>query len=276
LIARVAARQHGVASLAQLFAAGFTPAGVRWRVLTGRLFRIHRGVYAVGHSGLSDLGRWKAATLALGPRAVLSHRSAAELWGLLPSGGGDPQVSVPYPASPGKRSGIRIYRSRTLVGTRTVSREGIPVTMPARTLGDLARIASPDVVRRATREAEKRGLPLDPDHVSEKSESDLEGDFLAICLRYGVPEPQTQVRFGRNRVDFFWPAERLAIETDGYIYHRGRQAMRDDNDRDIELELRGIRVVRIEDSRIADDPAGIARDVLGLLAVQREASGVSA
>jgi very-short-patch-repair endonuclease len=137
--------------------------------------------------------------------------------------------------------------------------------MPARTLADLARVASATEVRRATRTAEKRGLPLDPDLVAERTESDLELDFLAICRRYRVPAPEVNVRIGRYRVDFLWRASRLAIETDGYIYHRGRQAMRDDNDRDLELELLGFRVVRIDDSRIADDPAGVAAAILGLL-----------
>ena len=80
-----------------------------------------------------------------------------------------------------------------------------------------------------------------------------------------MPEPETQVRIGRYRVDFLWRRQRLVIEVDGYIYHRGRQAMRDDNDRDLELELLGFRVVRIEDSRIASDPSGVAAAVLGLL-----------
>jgi hypothetical protein len=138
--------------------------------------------------------------------------------------------------------------------------------MPARTLTDLARVASAPETRRAIRAAERLGLPLDPDHIPSRTESDLEGDFLAICRRYGIPEPELNVRIGRYRVDFLWRAVRLIIETDGYVYHRGRQAMRDDNDRDIELELLAFRVVRIDDSRIADDPAGVARAVLGLLA----------
>jgi very-short-patch-repair endonuclease len=265
LVARIAARQHGVVSLEQLMAAGLTPEAIKWRVRTGRLFRIHRGVYAVGHPGLTHHGRWKAATLALGSRAVLSHRSAAELWGLLRPKGGDPQVSLPYPASPLKRFGIRIYRSRSLAAARTTSREGIPVTMPAQTLADLARVATAAEVRRATRAAEKRGLPLDPGHVSDKTESDLERDFLTICRTHGVPEPEVNVTIGPYRVDFLWREERLVIETDGYIYHRGRRAMREDNDRDIDLELRGLRVTRIDDSRIAEDPAGVAKVVLGLL-----------
>lgn len=140
--------------------------------------------------------------------------------------------------------------------------------MPERTLADLARVASPADVRRATRAAEKRGLPLGEDHVSDRNESDLERDFLAICRAHGVPEPECNVRLGRHRVDFLWRAERLVIETDGYIYHRGRQAMRDDNDRDIELALRGLRITRIDDSRIDEDPGGVASSVLGLLGLR--------
>ena len=267
LIARIAACQHGLVTVAQLMRCGLTRNAIARRVKSGRLFRIHRGVYAVGHPGLTRHGVWKAATLALGPSAVLSHRSAAELWDLLPHSRRHPEATLPHPASPAKRASIKAYRSRTLARTRTTMRAGIPVTMPARTLTDLARVATPAEVRRATRAAEKRGLPLDPDHVSQKTESDLEDDFRAICRRYDVPEPECNMRIGRYRVDFLWREQRLVIETDGYIYHRGRQAMRDDNDRDLELELLGLRVVRIDDSRIADDPEGIARGVLGLLAL---------
>lgn len=265
LIARIAARQHGVITIQQLLIVGLTHHAVRSRVRAGRLYRVHRGVYAVGHSGLTTHGRWKAATLALGPRAVLSHRSAAELWELLSPNGAAPHVSLPYPASPAKRADIHIHRSRTLTRVRTTSRFNIPVTMPGRTLADLRRTLTPAEVRRATRAAETRGLPLDAGFVADKTESDLESDFLAICRRYRVPEPEVGVWIGRYRVDFLWRGQRLVIEVDGYIYHRGRQAMRDDNDRDLELELRGLRVVRIEDSRIASDPSGVAAAVLGLL-----------
>lgn len=266
LIARIAERQHGVVTVEQLIAAGLTRPAIARRVANGRLFQIHRGVYAVGHPGLTRCGEWKAATLALGPKAVLSHRSAAELWELLPPSTRRPEVTLPYPASPAKPANIKVYRSRTLARTRTTMKDGIPLTMPARTLADLARVATPAEVRRATRAAEKRGLPLDLDDVAEKTESDLEDDFRAICRRYGVPEPRCNVEIGPYRVDFLWPEHRLVIETDGYVYHRGRQAMRDDNDRDLWLELRGLLVVRIDDSLLADDPAGVAAGVIGLLA----------
>ena len=264
LIARIAARQHGVVTASQLLRSGLTRDGVLGRVRAGRLHPVHRGVYAVGHDGLTHHGRWKAATLAA-PRGVLSHRSAAELWELLPPSSAKPHLSVPYPASPARRADLTIHRSRTLARARTTSRDNIPVTMPARTLADLMSVASAADVRRATRTAEKRGLPLDPRYLSDRTESDLERDFLAICRRHRVPEPETQAWIGRYRVDFLWPLERLVVEVDGYIYHRGRRAMREDNDRDLELELAGFRVVRIEDTRIDEDPAGLAAAVLCLL-----------
>jgi hypothetical protein len=263
LVARIAGRQHGLATIEQLLRCGLSKDGVSRRVMAGRLFPIHRGVYAVGHPGLTNHGRWKAATLAI-PNSVLSHRSAAELWRLLRPQGGHPQITVPYPASPTPRRAIRITRSRTLASTRTTIRDGIPVTMPARTLIDLARVATPAKVRRATREAESRGLPLAHDHVSTRTDSDLEDDFFALCRRYDVPEKGAPV--ARFRVDFLWRPERLIAETDGYIYHRGRQAFRDDRIRDVGLELLGFTVVRFDDSRIAEDPAGIARDLRSLLA----------
>ena len=265
LIARIAGRQHGLVTIEQLRRCGLSGEAIAWRVTTGRLFRIHRGVYAVGHPELTDHGRWKAATLAV-PNSVLSHRSAAELWKVLRPKGGDPQVTVPYPASPTPRTGIRIFRSRTLAATRITSRDGIPVTMPARTLIDLARVATPAEVRRATREAEARGLPLAADHVSQRTRSDLEDDFFALCGRHRVPLPEKNVFVGGYEVDFLWRPERLIAEVDSYLYHRGHQAFKDDRHRDIDLELLGFKVVRFDDTRIAGDPAGIACAVLALLA----------
>src|SRR3954452_487476 len=87
-IAIIASRQHGVVSLRQLVEAGLSRSGVGRLVKEGRARRIHRGVYAVGHPGISQHGRWMAAALAVGDGAVVSHRSAAELWDLLKPAGG--------------------------------------------------------------------------------------------------------------------------------------------------------------------------------------------
>ena len=117
--AQIAARQHGVASSTQLEEAGLTPTQIRNRLRRGRLHRLHRGVYAVGHPGLSNEGRWMAAVLACGEGAVLSHRSAAELWTLLPAAKGDAHVTVPGRGGRGKRRGIHLHRSPSLTTTAT-------------------------------------------------------------------------------------------------------------------------------------------------------------
>jgi predicted transcriptional regulator of viral defense system len=111
-VAGIAARQHGVATFTQLKLAGLSRSGVYRRIAAGRLHRIHRGVYAVGHAGLPREGGWMAAVLACGDGAVLSHRSAAELWELLPAG--EASIHVTVPASRGgrrARHGLRIHRS---------------------------------------------------------------------------------------------------------------------------------------------------------------------
>src|SRR5215218_3861618 len=104
-VARIAARQHGVVTARQLYAAGVTKSSVSRRVAAGRLHRVHQGVYAVGHPGLSLHGRWMAAVLASGSQAALSHRSAATLWGLLRPAEGPVDVSVPSDSGRAPRRG---------------------------------------------------------------------------------------------------------------------------------------------------------------------------
>ncbi|MGH2954890.1 MAG: type IV toxin-antitoxin system AbiEi family antitoxin domain-containing protein [Solirubrobacterales bacterium] len=176
MVARIASRQHGVVSYEQLIAAGLTPSGVARRVRAGRLHRIHRGVYAVGHRGLSNEGRWMAAVLACGPDAALSHRSAAGLLGLLrPRENAWVHVTIPGTAGRKRRRGIHLHRSPYLTNPLTTTRNGIRVTTPARTIADLKLTAPAHEVRRATRQAEFLGLPLD--HPTDGTRSDLERLF---------------------------------------------------------------------------------------------------
>jgi predicted transcriptional regulator of viral defense system len=165
VIARLAARQHGVVSVPQLDAAGIRERGRLRRVQSGRLHRIHRGVFAVGHPGLSKAGGWMAAVLASGQTAVLSHTSAAELWGMLrsrrpPSPAGvdvDVHVTIPNEAGRRKRQGIVIHRSRTLNPKQVIRRLAIPVTTPIRTLRDLRRTLPQPQFAAALRQAEFLG-----------------------------------------------------------------------------------------------------------------------
>ena len=131
VIARIAARQHGVVSTQQLQAARMSRQAIYRRLGAGRLHRIHRGVYAVGHTRLSFEGRCMAAVLALGPNAVISHRSAAALWGLLPSATGFIEVSVPGDNGRERRPGIAIHRSHSLIAAVATRRNGIALTKPS-------------------------------------------------------------------------------------------------------------------------------------------------
>lgn len=122
-VAAIAAQQHGVVSVGQLREAGLDKHRVRHRVRIGRLHAIHRGVYAVGHSHLSAEGRWMAALLACGTGAVLSHRTAAAAWRLLPDQPGA-SVDVSVSSDTGKkiRRGIRLHRRPSLdLGALTAS-----------------------------------------------------------------------------------------------------------------------------------------------------------
>jgi very-short-patch-repair endonuclease len=286
-VGEIAARQHGVVSLAQLRGLGLTEKAVRGRVAAGRLHRIHRGVYAVGHPHLSVEGRFLAAVLAVGRgphgdggpilprwRAAVSHRSAASLWGLLPSKAGACDVIVPGDAGRRRRPRIRIHRSRSLDPVEVTLRNGVPVTTPARAIADLrcavaARFPgapSPRELRRAIRQANVLGLPIGEEDAEDRSRSDLEAAFFALCRRHRLIAPEVNVRVGPYLVDFLWRADRLVVETDGYLYHRGRQAFRDDRRRALELRRLGFEVVSLSEEQINEESDRIAEVLHAALA----------
>ena len=173
-----------------------------------------------------------AAVLACGDGAVLSHGSAAAHWGLLRPFDGPVDVSVPTHGGRRRRPGIRLHRCASLgtvhgPGKRFVTRlRDIPVTTPARTIADLPAVVQPQLVRRATRQAEVLGLPLGDGIATDRTRSDLERDFLRLCRRHGLPRPEVNVRIGRWIVDFLWRRERLVVETDSYRWHRGDGRLR--------------------------------------------------
>lgn len=206
-----------------------------------------------------------AAVLALGEGAVLSHRSAAVLWGMLARDRAVVDVSVPGESGRGRRRGIRVHRSRSLRRHHQTRRLGIPVTKPARTIADLRRVAPAWEVRRAIRQAEVLGLPLG-ETPSDRTRSDLERDFLALSRRYRLPRPEVNVELGTYTPDFLWREDRLIVETDSYLYHRGEQAFKDDHARDLELRRRGFEVIRLSEEQINEEPDRVAAVLHGMLA----------
>ena len=155
-VAALAARQHGVICHAQLVELGLGTAAIHRRVLNHRLQRLHRGVYAVGHRGLTLRGHELAAVFACGPEAVLSHRSAARLWGLLRSGTGGIEVTAPRTRE--ARAGLTVHTTRCLTAADRGVVEAIPVTSVARTIVDLAELLGDAWLGRAIHEAEVRRL----------------------------------------------------------------------------------------------------------------------
>lgn len=255
LIAGTADRQHGVVSIAQIQAAGLDKHQVLHRVRTARLHRIHRGVFAVGHSHLSQEGKWIAATLAGGDAAVLSHRSAASLWALLPNREtSDVEISVPGDGGRRKRAGIRVHRCPSLSAEHVTRRRGIAVTTPSRTISDLRGAVSAQELRRAQRQAEVLGLPLGSRAIPDGTRSELEFLFLDLCRKHRLPAPRVNVRIGSLLVDFVWRNQKLIVETDGYRYHRGRVAFEDDRARDLKLRALGYDVIRLTHRQVMNDP----------------------
>jgi very-short-patch-repair endonuclease len=210
-----------------------------------------------------------AAVLACGEGAALSHMSAAALWGLLRPESGPIDVSAPSKSGRRRRVGIRIHRCTSLRAEQITERYRIPVTTPTRTIEDLRAIAPPYLVRHASRQAELARYPLGPGVRGDGTRSDLELDFLTLCAQHGIPRPRVNVRIGRWRVDFLWSADRVAVETDFFDYHRGSVAFEDDHQRDLDLRRAGFAVRRYTGAQIRNQPALVVadlREVLGLAA----------
>ena len=291
-VARVAAAQHGVVTRAQLEAIGFGRGAIAHRLAQARLHRLHRGVYLVGHPVAPPLARELAALLACGPGAVLSHRTAGELWGLLPAGEGNREVDITVVGRNPRHPGIRVHRVRRLEARHLMARRGIPVTAPARTLLDLADVLPPRALERAVDEAQvsrrvrhedllavlaeangRHGAPalravLEREGGPAITRSEAEERLLALLRRAGLPPPRVNVRLAGHEVDLFWPDQGVVIEIDGYAFHSSRAAFERDRVRDAQLQAIGLRVMRVTWRQIVAEPEALLVRIAQLLAAR--------
>jgi hypothetical protein len=268
-VARCAAEQWGVLSLAELHACGLSDDAVMNRVRRGRLHRLHRAVYAVGHPNPPREGRWLAAVKACGRSAVLSHGSAAALWQIVEWDRRRPEVTLPGSGTR-RIHGIRVHRAPLHRDDRARC-AGIAVTSPARTLVDLAAGLPPRALRRAVGRAQSLRLVSVRQIVAAleragpwrgrgalarilatgpaPTRSELEDVVLDLIVSGGLEPPVVNgglVLEGRRIVpDFRWPAERLVLEADGAAWHDHRIAREDDAERQALLEDHGERVLRV-------------------------------
>src|SRR4051794_39500876 len=139
LVAHLAGDQWSVLAAKELYACGLSPDAVWVRTRNGRLHRLHRGVYAVGHANVPLEGRFLAAVKACRSGAVLSHYAAAALWDIVTWDDRWPEVTVPG-RSTRAHPGIRVHRSAQLAPRDVTRHKGIRVTSPARTLLDLGAV----------------------------------------------------------------------------------------------------------------------------------------
>lgn len=290
VIAAIAARQHGLVAYRQLLAAGIGRGAIEHRIRTGRLIRVQRGVYAVGHVHESVLVRRMAAVLTCGDGAVLSHLSALAHWELRGSSAQKIHVTVPRRNGSRSRPGLGVHRSLVLPPSETTTRRAIPVTSVARSLLDAAAMLAPHALSRAVERSEilrlfdldavQRTVRLHPTHPGaarlrdaierfrddEITRSDLEAMMLGICEAHALPRPLVNHIVEGEEVDFLFGAQRLIVETDGRETHLTRAAFERDRARDAKLSVAGYRVVRFTYRQVLRDRSAIAETLRALLA----------
>jgi very-short-patch-repair endonuclease len=272
----LARQQHWVVARRQLLELGFSGHWIDHRMAIGRLHPLHRGVYAVGRPHVTPHGRWMAAVLACGPDAVLSHGSAAALWGIRPAAS-RLEVSV---ATAAKRDpeGVIVHRRPGLRQDELTSYHGIPVTSPTRTLIDIALRLEREPLEAAINEADKLDLG-DPEELRSAldeaagqpgvralrtvldrrtftlTDSELERRFLRIVRDLGLPEPKTGTWINGFKVDFHWPELGLVVETDGLRFHRTPAQQARDRVRDQVHTAAGLTPLRFTRAQVKFEPS---------------------
>jgi very-short-patch-repair endonuclease len=243
---------------------------------------------------LSRQGLCLAAVLSCGDGALLSHRSAAWLWGLttkwhLP-------VEVTAASSRQARSAIRVHSAQALSAEDRGLSEGVPVTAVPRTLLDFA-AADPRFLGWALGRAERLGLldliaidalvsrsrgfrgvarlreALDIYRIPGFTRSGLERRFLELVRDAGLPRPSTNLFIEGYELDAYWPAERFAVELDTYDYHGGHVAFEADRLRQEDLKMAGIEMTRVTGARIDREPRAVATRLRKLLSQRRRDLG---
>jgi Protein of unknown function (DUF559) len=300
-LADLAGAQDGVVSLDQLRGIGVTQRTAEHSAMQGSLHRIHRGVYAVGHLSIGQLGALRAAVLACGEGAVVSHGTAAAFWGLRDQW--PALIDVTDGRQAGRKlDGIRCRRCRYPTPEEILVRKEIPFTSPARTMVDSAGMLGISALRRMVERAavrrlldlaaldramagarRRRGIPalraiLEDWRTDDGLVPDLRSEFEALVLprllATGLPRPvcnkTLEVDGERLMVDFLWQRQRVVVETDGEGTHGTPVAFQRDRRRDQILVAAGYRVTRATWDQMRDEPDAVVQRIARTL-VQTEA-----
>ena len=285
-LAGKATRQHGIVSVRQLEALGFDRDLITAEVSRGRLQRLHRRVYAVGHEALTWEG-WCVAAVAANAPCVASHWSAAWLWGLTrsrPSG----KFHVTATTRRHRKEEFQVHFA-ALAEEDMTECDRIPVTSPARTVLDLAALdpeRTPKDLRRCeelklldlrefeallARTAGHKGHSTLAEAVRlykpdlSVTRSDVERDFRKLIRDAGLPAPAMNYVVAGYELDCWWEEARLAVEVDTYGTHGSRLSFEEDRKRQRVLGLLGVRLERVTDRQLAAEPEEVLRAVAELL-----------
>jgi hypothetical protein len=296
-LAEVSTRQGGIVSLDQLRDLGLSDSAVMDRAGRGGLHRIYHGIYTVGHRSIGRAALLRAATLACGDGAVISHAAAAAFWGIRDKW--PVSIDVIVRCEQGRKiDGIRARRCRYPNHEEITLRAGVPCTTPSRTLVDMAgSFGTPSLRRSVERAAVLKLLELEaldramaaakgrpgvralrtivvdwrtPDGSVPDLRSVFEALVLPRLVAMGLPRPAANVKLHLGgellTVDFLWESARLVIETDGEETHGTPVAFRRDRRRDQLLLAAGYRVGRVTWDQMRDEPEGVVARIAAALA----------
>jgi very-short-patch-repair endonuclease/predicted transcriptional regulator of viral defense system len=286
--AAVAERQLGLVTTEQLNMVGLSRDAIMTRCRRGNLHRVYHGVYLLGIPPMPPGARELAAVLACGGSGLVSHRSAAVLWGMV-----DPLPSMHVTVVGRKyrsREGLKVHRSSHLDPLDATTKNGIPLTAPARTLIDFAGEADDSELERAISEARMQRLVDDRDLEAAlrragnrrgvarmreilRSEgepgytrSEAERQMRRLIEQARLPPPRVNARIGGFEVDFYWPGHKLIVEVDGFRFHGHRAAFERDRRKDMTLVAAGYLVIRVTWRQLTEEPLAVAATIASALA----------
>ncbi len=279
LLSRVAARQDGRLTRAQLNSCGVDNTTIARWVASGRLIPRLPRVYALGYVSTTIEARLWEAVLYAGPGAMLSHLTGAQHRGYIKFAPATLHVSTPRK--------IASLPSITVHSRRRIERHehaGIPVTAPGQTLLDLARMR-PDLLQRALSQLDYRGIALDSVYPAAESgnpgakalrhaltnydpnfarlNDEFEIDFYALCREWEIePLPLPNVEVAPNLIiDALWPEHNLGVELDGHDNHSSAAQLLRDADRDLICRRLGLTIIRYRKAQIVRDPWAVRVDL---------------
>lgn len=292
LVLRLAARQHGVVTRAQLASAGITKSMLQGRVRRGRLVKVHPGVFCVGGSARTLEQRCFAATAWGGAGTVVSHRTAARLWRMIPETPEAVEISSARKRTRCPQT-IRVRLAADLTARERGTLRRVPVTSPVRTLIDLASVAAPRDVEKTLHHAIAEGIVTTRalrERVADSAGRGRRGPALvrellrdshrhassplerAVAEALRCPELPPFRRehpvYAGGRVfylDFAWPHFGVAVEADGRRWHSDPRSFEHDRERQNRLAAAGWAILRVTQQQVRTNPEVVRGQVLALL-----------